>query len=70
MNPAIDNFVVLRAKRNPRGDYTLLCHLPENKATPWVTWTAASVDGKDRMKGNYFFPEEETAAYEDYDARW
>lgn len=65
-----DDFVVLRAKRLRSGEYFILCQLPNNVSTPWATWVAATVDGKDRYHGNYYYPDQERTAYEEYETSW
>jgi hypothetical protein len=64
-----DEFVILRAKRRSSGDYILLCHLPQNNVTPWVTWFSHDITGSHRMNGNYFYEDEETDALKDFEAR-
>lgn len=68
MNPN-DNFVILRAKRISNGNYRLLCNLPDNQVTPWATYYASTIDGKDRYRGQYFYQGEEEHAYEDFETR-
>jgi hypothetical protein len=65
----MQEFTIMRARRTTGGEYVILCHLPENKVTPWVTWRAATVDGQGAYRGNYFYANEETFAYEDFNTR-
>jgi hypothetical protein len=66
----IDDFVILRAKRLATGEYSILAQLPGNPNTPWVTWIADTVDGKNRRMGNYYYPDQMSTAYEEYEVRW
>ena len=64
-----DEFVILRAKRKPGGNYILLCHLPQNEVTPWVTWYSQDIAGTQRMNGIYFYEDEEADARTDFEER-
>ena len=64
----IMKFKVLKAKL--RGNqYIVLCNLPENTVTPWVTWIATTANGDDVHCGHYFYENEEARAHADFDAR-
>lgn len=66
-----NDFVILRAKRLRTGEYSILCHLPQNPNTPWATWIADTIDGRSkRYSGNYYYPDQESQAYEDYETSW
>jgi len=65
-----NEFIVLRAKRLRSGEYSILCSLPENPSTPWATWIAETIDGKGRYHGQYYYPDQEATAYEDFETSW
>jgi len=65
-----DNFVIMRAKRLPNGEYRLLCKLPDNVVTPWATYVSPTIDGRERYSGQYYYSSEESYAYEDYETRF
>jgi hypothetical protein len=64
-----DEFVIHRAKRTNSGAYILLCNLPQNEVTPWVTWYSEDITGTHRINGNYFYSDEAADAFKDFEER-
>jgi hypothetical protein len=46
------NFKILQA-RAQFNEYILLCHLPDNSVTPYVTWRSGDISGSNCYSGNY-----------------
>lgn len=65
-----EEIIVHRAKRLRNGEYFILCQLPQNPITPWATCMSSTVDGKDRYHSSFYYPSQESLAYEDFEASW
>jgi hypothetical protein len=60
-------FEVVKFRQMNEREYVLLCSLPNNSITPWVTWRSDTPKGNDRYWGHYFRNYAE--AREDYELR-